>query len=309
MQNVSFLKYAIIALLSATFAIGQESPLSNRAQPYLESALAAGDAFVNVSSASGMPNISADSRVTAFGAHLAPRTEVSGPPYTTSLGGITLDVVDSNHVVRRALLLSASPTQVDYLMPAGTAAGTAIIRINTEICAFAATGMFPTEPCTSISHAQIQDVAPALFTANGDGRGVVVGVAYRSVAGSLGPLTSTIQVYQCETDFANCTSLPIDLGLDTPVTVWFYATGLRGRSSDFAIKLMIGGQEIPDRTIRFQDDGELTCGPVRQICAAAGIDVVMAKLPLSLRGVGEVDVVIQADGRSSNVGRINLGKN
>jgi len=49
--------------------------------PYLESAQAAGDAFVNVSSASGMPNISADSRVTAIGANLAQRTEASGPPY------------------------------------------------------------------------------------------------------------------------------------------------------------------------------------------------------------------------------------
>jgi len=309
MENVSILKYAIIGFLTAAFASGQESPLSNRAQPYLESAIAAGDPFVTVSTASGMPNISADSRVTAFGANLAPRTEASGPPYPTNLGGITLDVVDSNHVTRRALLFSASPTRVDYIMPAGTAAGTATIRINTEICAFSASGVFPTEPCTTTSHAQIQNVAPALFTANGDGRGVVVGAAYRTIAGSLGPIASTIQIYRCETDFANCTSLPIDLGLDTPVTLLLYATGLRGRSSDSAIKLTIGGQEIPDRTISFQDDAELTCGPVRQMCASAGIDLVLAKLPLSLRGLGEVDVVITSDGRSSNIGRINIGKN
>jgi uncharacterized protein (TIGR03437 family) len=303
------MKYAIILIMSAAFASGQESPLGNRAQPYLESSQAAGDAFVNVSSASGMPNISADSRVTAFGTNLAPRTEASGPPYSTTLGGITLDVVDSNHVTRRALLLSASPTRVEYIMPPGTAAGTATIHVNAEICAFAATGVFPIEPCSITSHAQIQDVAPALFTANGDGRGVVVGAAYRSIAGSLGLIASTIQIYRCETDFANCTSLPIDLGLDTPVSVLLYATGLRGRSSDSAIKLKIGGQEIPDRTIRFQDDAELTCGPVRQMCASAGIDLILARLPLSLRGLGEVDIVITSDGRSSNIGRINLGKN
>src|SRR5947208_2464177 len=103
------MKYTIIALLAAAFASGQESLLKTRALPYLESALAAGDAFVNVSSASGMPNISADSRVTAFGANLAQRTEVSGPPYVMNLGSITLYVVDSNRIVRYARLLSVSP--------------------------------------------------------------------------------------------------------------------------------------------------------------------------------------------------------
>jgi len=301
------MKYTIIALLSAAFASGQESLLSTRAQPYLESALAAGYGFVNVSSASGMPNISADSRVTAFGPNLALRTEVSGPPYVMNLGGITLYVVDSNNVVRYAKLLSVSPAQVDYLMPAGTAPGTATVHINGEICAAGLPGVFPTEPCGPSSQAQIQDVAPALFTANGDGRGVVVGVAYRTITGS--SITQTVQVYECGTSPGSCVSLPIDLGIDTPVLLMFYATGLRGRSSDSAPKLTIGGQLITDRTVQFQDDSELVCGPIRQMCAAAGVDVVFARLPLSLRGLGEVDVVISSDGRTSNTGRINIGSN
>jgi len=60
--------------------------------------------------------------------------------------------------------------QVEYLMPAGTAAGTAIVHINSEICAAGLPDVFPTEPCGISSTAQIQNVAPALFTANGDGR-------------------------------------------------------------------------------------------------------------------------------------------
>jgi uncharacterized protein (TIGR03437 family) len=256
-----------------------------------------------------MPNISADSLVTAFGANLALRTEAAPPPYTTNLGGITLDVVDSNHIVRRARLLSVSPTQINYLMPAGTAVGTATIHINGETCAAGSPGVFPTEPCGPSSTAQIQNVAPALFTGNGDGRGVVAGVAYRTVAGRLGPVADTIQVYECGTSPGSCVSLPIDVGLDGSVSVWFYTTGLRSRSSDSAPKLTIGGQLIPDRFFfSLGDDGSL-CGPVRQICAAAGVDLVIAQMPSSLRGLGEVDVVITSDGRSSNVGRIRIGNN
>jgi len=42
----------------------------------------------------------------------------------------------------------------------------------------------------------------------------------------------------------------------------------------------------------------------RDLCAAAGVDLVFARLPLFLRGLGEVDVVITSDGRSSNAGEL-----
>jgi len=303
------MKYIVIALVSAALANGNQSSLRTRAQPYLESALAAGDAFVNISSASGLPNISADSLVTAFGDNLALRTESAPPPYAMNLGGITLNVVDSNHAVRYARLLYASPTRVDYLMPPGTAPGTATIHIDREVCAAALPNVFPTEPCGVSSTAQIQNVAPALFTANANGRGVVIAAAYRSILGSGGLVAGSVPVYECGTRAGSCVSLPINLGLDTPVLVMFYATGLRGRSSDSALKLTIGGQVISNRRVQFQDDSELTCGPVRQICAAAGVDLVFATLPLSLRGRGEVDVVISSDGRTSNAGRIRIGDN
>jgi uncharacterized protein (TIGR03437 family) len=145
----------------------------------------------------------------------------------------------------------------------------------------------------SSSAAQIQAVAPGLFTANGAGTGVVAATAYRLVDLQIrGPVT----VYECGDTPDTCHSVPIDTGLDSPVFVTFFATGLRGRSSDSALSVTIGGQPVPVQSITAGDDGS----------AEAGIDEVQVVLPLSLRGSGEVDVVIAVDGAISNHGTINI---
>lgn len=262
---------------------GQNHPpaLLQRAKPYLEAAQAAGNAFVSVSSASGMPNLAADSLATAFGTNLASRTEIGMVPYPTSLGGISLQVVDNAGVVRLAQLLYVSPSQINYLIPAGTSPGTATMNIVNG------------SGNVLSSTAQIQPVAPGLFTATGDGSGVVAATAYRLVDLVIkGPVT----VFECSDTSGSCHSVPIDVGLDAPVFVTFYTTGLRGRSSDAAVGVTIGGQSIPIRSIASDDNSG----------AEAGIDEVTVGLPLSLRGSGEVDVVISAGGSSSNHGTINI---
>jgi len=256
--------------------------LEQRAQPYLDSARAAGDAFVSVSSASGMPNLAADSLATAFGSNLAPRTETGTAPYPTSLGGIGLQVVDSTGASRAAQLIYVSPTQINYLVPAGTAPGTATMNIING------TGNVPS------STAQIQTVAPALFTANENGQGVVAATAIRTIAPST--VGGPVRVYQCLDAPGSCVSVPIDLGVDTPIFVTFYASGLRGRSSDSAVTVTIGNQVLPVRSIVTQDDST----------ALAGVDLVTVGLTLALRGSGEVDVVLSVDGKTSDTGRINI---
>lgn len=280
------MKYSAIAILvSGSMLAGAAQTAQDRVRPYLEAAHAAGDAFVSVSSASLMPNVAPDSLATAFGSNLAPRTETGAAPYPTSLGGISLQVVDSAGAVRLAQLLYVSPSQINYLIPAGTALGTATVNI--------VNGTGNVLSGTS----QIQVVAPALFTANGDGQGVVAATAYRMVAPSGPPFP--VQVYQCGPTPGSCVSVPINLGVDTPVFVTLYATGLRGRSSDGAVTVTIGGQAVPVRSISADDDA----GP------QAGIDEVVVGLVLSLRGAGEVDVVLSVDGKSSNAGKINIGSN
>ncbi len=148
------------------------------------------------------------------------------------------------------------------------------------------------------STAQIQTVAPGLFTANENGQGVVAATAYRTIAP--GSLATPIAVFQCGPGPGSasslCTSVPIALGVDTPVFVTFYTTGLRDRSSDSAVSVVIAGQSIAPQSITSQDDGS----------ALAGIDQVLIGVPLSLRGSGEVNVVVTVDGKTSNTGRINI---
>jgi uncharacterized protein (TIGR03437 family) len=84
--------------------------------------------------------------------------------------------------------------------------------------------------------------------------------------------------------------------VDTPLFATFYTTGLRGRSSDAALAVTIGGQQVTVRSVSAQDDSG----------ALAGIDLVLVGIPLSLRGSGEVDVVLSVDGRTSNTGRMNI---
>jgi len=84
--------------------------------------------------------------------------------------------------------------------------------------------------------------------------------------------------------------------VDTPVFVTFYATGLRGRSSDSAVSVTIGGQTIPAKSIASFDETN----------GLGGIDQVTVGLTLALRGAGEVDVVLTVDGKTSNTGRINI---
>jgi uncharacterized protein (TIGR03437 family) len=283
------MKYLLVAAVfcsvtatAASQAAQVRTPaLLERTKPYLDAARAAGNAFVSVSAASLMPNLAPDSLATALGDNLAPRTETGIAPYPTSLGGISLTVMDSTGTARVAQLLYVSPNQINYLVPAGTATGTATMNL--------VDGAGNVQSSTS----QIQAVAPGLFTANEDGKGVVAATAYRLVDLQIpGP----VRVYQCLDAPGSCVSVPIDTGLDAPVFVTFYMTGLRGRSSDSALTITIGGQSVPVRSISSLDDS----GPL------AGIDQVLAVLPLSLRGSGEANVVISIDGTKSNNGAINI---
>jgi uncharacterized protein (TIGR03437 family) len=193
-----------------------------------------------------------------------------------------LQVVDSTGASRQAELLYVSPTQINYLIPTDTTKGAATVNIvNGTGNVLSGTGM-------------IQTVAPALFTANGNGTGVVAATAYRRVIPT--NVTSPVAVYQCIDQPGSCVSVPINPGVDAPVTITFYATGLRGRSSEGAVTLTIAGQTVPIRSISQSNDTD----------PSAGVDLVVIDLPLSLRGSGETDVVLAVDGATSNTGRINI---
>jgi uncharacterized protein (TIGR03437 family) len=273
---------AVVSVLGSVWPALADQTLEQRARPYLVSALAAGNAFVSVSAASGMPNLAAESLATIFGPNLAPRTATGTASYPTTLGGISLHVVDSAGVDRPAQLLYVSPAQINYIVPAGTATGTAGVNIVNQ-----SGGMLR-------GAAQIQKTAPGLFTANANGEGVVAATAYSTVIPTT--MTYPVEVFECGSAPGSCFSVPIDPGVDRPVSVVLYATGLRGRSSDSAVKVTIGGTQVAVVSIGSFDSSD----------RFAGIDQVTITGLLNLRGSGEVDIVISADGATSNTGRINI---
>jgi uncharacterized protein (TIGR03437 family) len=184
-----------------------------------------------------------------------------------SADGTTVTVKDSAAIARPATVLFSSSTQVNLVVPEGTASGTASLTIQS-----------PGVPDTVLS-AEIQSVAPGLFSADASGHGP----AAATVNGS--------PVFSCNA--SGCVTAPINLASGGTVYLSLYGTGIRHVSSPANVVCTIGGVSVP----------VLYAGPQGTY---SGLDQVNVQLPISLLGRGEVDVIVTADGQPSNAVRINL---
>ncbi len=104
-------------------------------------------------------------------------------------------------------------------------------------------------------------------------------------------IQSPVPVFQCGA--SGCVSTPIDLGVDTPVYLALYGTGIRNRSSLANVKVTINGISVP----------VLYAGPQPTY---TGLDQVNVVLTLNLRGSGESNVVLTVDGQTSNTVTVNI---
>jgi uncharacterized protein (TIGR03437 family) len=136
----------------------------------------------------------------------------------------------------------------------------------------------------------VSAVAPTLFSTNGSGTGVAAATAVRVQAGDA-QLQSAVPVFQCTN--AGCVAVPIQLGVDTPVYLTLYGTGIRNRSSLENVKVSIKGVGVP----------VLYAGPAPGF---SGLDQVNVALLLGLRGSGGADVVLSVDGQPSNAVGISI---
>jgi uncharacterized protein (TIGR03437 family) len=222
--------------------------------------------------------VAPDSLASLYGNSLASgNAQAASQPLPTNLGGVTLLVTDATGAQHSAPLVFVSPTQINFLVPAGTAAGAANFTVTngTGNQTFAGT---------------VQAVAPALFSMSGTGSGVAAATAIITNAGN--PQSqSPLPVFQCAG--STCSSVPIALGLDTPIFVTFYGTGIRNRSSLNNVSVTIHGVSVP----------VLYAGPTPGF---AGLDQVNVALTLNLRGSGESDVQLTVDGQTSNMVTINV---
>ncbi|MEK7831702.1 MAG: PQQ-dependent sugar dehydrogenase [Acidobacteriota bacterium] len=234
----------------------------------------------SVSAANYRNSLARETITAVFGANLAVVTGAStATPLPTNLGGTQITVTDSAGTNRSAPLFFVSPTQVNYLVPAGTVAGTATVTVTNW------------SGVVSRGTVQINPVAPGLFTANSSGRGVPAAVVERFRANGS---RSTEPVAQFDAAQNQFVPLPIDLGpADDQVFLVPFGTGFRFRSSLSAVTATIGGTAAE---VTFAGDQG----------GFVGLDQANIRIPRSVIGRGEVDVVLTVDGQPANTVRINI---
>jgi uncharacterized protein (TIGR03437 family) len=125
---------------------------------------------------------------------------------------------------------------------------------------------------------------------SGDGKGVAAASAIRMQIANPS-LQSAVPVFVCSA--SGCVSTPLALGVDTPILLSLYGTGIRNRSSLSNMALTINGISTPVQYAGPQPTFE-------------GLDQINVFLPLTLRGAGEVNVVLTVDGQTANVVTINV---
>lgn len=208
-------------------------------------------------------------------ANLAPVVAIASGQPTLSLGGVTLTITDSTGLSAVAPLLYVSPAQINFVVPANLAPGTAQFSASTSN-----SGAVPIT-----TTAILQSVSPTLFSMSGDGRGVAAAQAVQTTAAKT-PVQTMIPVFQCNAS-SGCNAVPIALSSNYTTTLVLYGTGIRNVASLGDISANINGTSLPVAYADAQPTAE-------------GLDQVNVTLPSSLSGSGQVNIVLTVNGQTAN---------
>jgi uncharacterized protein (TIGR03437 family) len=212
----------------------------------------------------------------AFGQRLALTTQSATTlPLPTALHGTQVRVKDSAGTERFAPLFFVSPAQVNFLIPTGTAAGTATVTV------------YNGEGAISVGTAQINTTGPGLFTANADGKGVVAGTVVRVAPTGARSYDTTSQLVG--TQFV---AKPIVMGNDQ-IFLELYGTGWRNHANLNGVAVTVGGVNVP----------VLYAG---QQPSYVGVDQVNIQLPHALVGKGEVELQFNVNGKPANTVKLHV---
>jgi uncharacterized protein (TIGR03437 family) len=228
---------------------------------------------VTLAPAGQVEAFAAESIMSVYGVDLATGTAVALTlPLPTSLDGNSLTVTDSAGVTRPAPLYFVSPGQINFEIPAGTAAGTATVTIQNQN---------GTVQYTTIS---IGTVSPGIFALNGSG--LVAAWVLPVVSGAQQPLQPVYLLVS-----GNVVALPVSLGPSTEqVYLEIYGTGFRNAKNFTAT---VGGLSVPvlgAAASQFVGEDQVNIGP----------------LPQALAGQGSVNIVITADGLVANTVNVTI---
>ncbi len=231
---------------------------------------------VFVSAASSLSGAAATgSIVSAYGVDLATATaSATSTPLPVSLAGTSVNVADSTGVTMQAPLFFVSSGQVNFLIPAGVANGSATITI--------ASG----DGKDSTGKVMIAAVAPGLFVLNSAGL-----VAADVITVEADGTQVTSNSYQV----ANGAIVPLPVNVGPPAQQVFlvlYGTGISGRSSLANVSVSIKGLSLPVAFAGPQGD--------------AGLDQVNVQIPAPLAGSGDTALSVIVDGAVSNTAHITI---
>lgn len=231
-------------------------------------------ASVSAASFNSSVGLATETIAAAFGSNLATATLIADSlPLPTQLAGTTVMIRDNLGVERFAPLFFVSQSQINFLVPSGTANGPATVTINSG------------NGTISIGTIEIAATAPGLFTANSNGLGVAAAVALRvKTDGS----QSFEPVARFDVASQQLVAEPIDLGPDgDQVFLLLFGTGLRFRSSLEKVSATIG--EINSPVLYAGAQGSF-----------AGLDQVNLQLDRRLAGRKEIQVLLTVDGKMAN---------
>src|SRR5271165_727008 len=207
------------------------------------------------------------------GAILAPASLAVGYGAALSTPDATVAITDSNSNVTMARVLYAGATQINYLVPAALTPGHYKISVSSG-GAVVAHGFL-----------EINNVAPSLFAANGNGQGVAAAQILRVSADGT---QSYEAVAQYDASTSQFVPLPIDFGPSTDqLFLILYGTGFRNVSSLSVVSLLIGPDLVSVSYAGTQG-------------AFAGLDQINAELPRTLAGSGQVMITVTVDGTPAN---------
>jgi uncharacterized protein (TIGR03437 family) len=147
---------------------------------------------------------------------------------------------------------------------------------------------------TSVGFSNLNYVTPSLFTANANGAGVPAGAVYRTRANG----TTTVEplAQQQGTQF-----VPLPLDVSNPseqVFLVLFGTGFRNRSAITAAGVTFSGTGFSP-----------IAGTVTYVGAQGslvGLDQLNLRVPPSMAGRGEVNLVFSVEGKQANVVRVSF---
>ena len=222
---------------------------------------------------SNITTLAPGSIASMYGSNLATGTAPAGSgSLPTSLLGTSVSIVDSTGAQQTAPLFYVAQGQVNYLVPATTATGTATVIVTNGNGAVGAVG------------ATIANVAPGIFQLNPAGLAAAV-VLVVSASGQ----QTFDNVYQVNSS-NNLATAPINLSAGQ-VYLELYGTGIRNAQN---VTVTVGGQNVP------------VLGWAAQ-STYPGLDQVnIGPLPLTLQGAGQANIIVTADGQTANTVNVTI---